>query len=82
MIATGFGNHLAIPLFRELADSKLPELTQEKARELITNAMQVLYYRDARSSPKYQLGICTAEGIEILNDLKVNQNWEVAHMIV
>ncbi|XP_026468352.1 proteasome subunit beta type-4 [Ctenocephalides felis] len=82
LIATGFGNHLAIPLFRELADSKLPELTQEKARELITNAMQVLYYRDARSSPKYQLGICTAEGIEILNDLKVNQNWEVAHMIV
>ncbi|XP_046743652.1 proteasome subunit beta type-4 [Diprion similis] len=80
VIATGYGAYMATPLLRKALESK-PDLNKEEAIEILTKAMQVLFYRDARSFPKYQIGIISTEGIEIRGPLTLESNWELAHMI-
>lgn len=36
-VGTGFGNHLAIPLFREVAEKPSAEITQQEAEELVSS---------------------------------------------
>ena len=44
--------------------------------------MEVLYYRDCRSSPKYTLVICCTEGASIFKyEESVSENWELAKKI-
>lgn len=81
VICTGYGAHIATPLLRDALD-KNPQLNQAEARALIEKCLEVLYYRDARSYPKYQLGIIDAElGVSIEGPLEVPQNWNVAYSI-
>lgn len=80
-ICTGYGAHIAIPMIRDALD-KNPNISKEEALTLVEKCLEVLYYRDARSFPKFQIGIADKdEGISILGPLNVKQNWEVAHMI-
>ncbi|XP_012251694.2 proteasome subunit beta type-4 [Athalia rosae] len=79
-IATGYGAYMATPMLRKALDSN-PDLSKEEAIQCLTKAMQVLFYRDARSFPKYQIGIITKEGIEIKGPLTLESNWELARMI-
>ena len=51
VIATGYGGYMATPLLRD-AHEKNKEMTQEEALDVLYKAMQVLFYRDARSFPK------------------------------
>lgn len=55
-IATGFGMHLAQPLLRKALDDLGPDgyknLSEDEARNIMENAMRVLFYRDARSLNK------------------------------
>lgn len=48
--------HLAQPLLRAALDKRGPDgektLTADEAREILENAMRVLFYRDARSLNK------------------------------
>ncbi|XP_076181824.1 proteasome subunit beta type-4 [Ptiloglossa arizonensis] len=80
VIATGYGAYMATPILRKaLEDNK--EMTKEQAIELLYKVMQVLFYRDARSFPKYQLGIITREGgIEIQGSLTLDSYWGPAVM--
>jgi hypothetical protein len=48
-LATGFGNHLAVPLMRERWS---PDMSEEEARLLLEDCMRVLWYRDCRASCK------------------------------
>jgi len=81
VICTGYGAHIATPLLRDALDKK-PTLTQAEAREIVEKCMEVLFYRDARSYPKYQLGIIDADtGVNIEASVSVPQNWNVAHFI-
>lgn len=82
VIATGFGQYLATPLFRELTDNvdRLP--TEEEARRLVTKCMEVLYYRDARSLPKYQLIVVKADGVHQESQVEFKGDWQIAHKIV
>ncbi|XP_051172638.1 proteasome subunit beta type-4 [Leptopilina boulardi] len=78
VIATGYGSYLATPMLRA-AYEKNNEMSEEEAIQLINKAMQILFYRDARSFPKYHLGIITKEkGIEIRGPLSLDSNWEAA----
>ncbi|XP_056637519.1 proteasome subunit beta type-4 [Diorhabda carinulata] len=79
-ICTGYGAHIALPILRETLD-KNPEITLNEAKDLIHKCMEVLFYRDARSYPKYQLGIIDKdEGVKIEGPLSVQQNWDIALM--
>lgn len=80
VIATGYGAYMATPILRKAYEEN-SELTQEKAIELIYKVMQVLYYRDARSFPKYQLGIITKEkGVEMQGPITLDSYWGPALM--
>jgi 20S proteasome subunit beta 7 len=51
-IATGFGNHLAIPILRE---EWREDMTFEEAVKLIEKCLLVLLYRDRSSINKFQV---------------------------
>lgn len=78
IICTGYGTHIALPSLRKAYDAN-PELNETEAKVFIEKAMEVLYYRDARSFPKYQRAIINQQGINIEGPLEVKQNWTIAH---
>ncbi|KAI8441474.1 hypothetical protein MSG28_015068 [Choristoneura fumiferana] len=78
-IATGLGAYMATPLLRDAAD-KGP-LDQESAKALVRKCMEVLFYRDARSFWRYQLGVVTAAGVTIDEPTDLKHDWSLAHMI-
>ncbi|CAH0550616.1 unnamed protein product [Brassicogethes aeneus] len=81
IICTGYGAHIAVPLLRE-AMEKNPNMSKDEAKALVEKSMEVLFYRDARSFPKYQVAIIDQnEGSVIEGPLVVKQNWSLAHMI-
>ncbi|KAM0793220.1 hypothetical protein ACM66B_000687 [Microbotryomycetes sp. NB124-2] len=82
-MATGFGNHLAIPLMRRALERLGPDgeknLEEADARKILENAMKVLFYRDARSMNKFQIATITAErGVEIGKAQEAPTEWGFA----
>lgn len=72
---------MALPMLRDALDKK-PKPTLAEAKILVEKSMEILFYRDARSYPKYQLGILDKDaGITIEGPISVKQNWEIATMI-
>ena len=71
-VATGFGNHLARPLFREADTTQLGEA---EAVKLMEDALQVCYYRDKNSINKFQIGKVTAEGVSISEPYSLSTDW-------
>ncbi|XP_075548789.1 proteasome subunit beta type-4 [Dermacentor variabilis] len=80
-LATGYGAYIAQPLLREAYEKKAGQLTKEEAQKVLTYCLRVLYYRDARSFDKYQVATVTAEGVVIEGPLKIDSNWEIAHLV-
>jgi len=83
-LATGFGAHLAQPLLRKVAPDEIAasKLSKEQALAAVKESMKVLFYRDARSLDKYSIAIVTAEGIDLKEDEKLeNQSWAFADEI-
>lgn len=82
IVTTGFGGYMGAPLFRELTEERDELPTEEEAKNLVTKAMEVLYYRDARSLPKYQVVVVKADGIHKLdNPIEFKGDWQVAHAV-
>jgi len=79
IIATGYGAYIAIPLMRA---AWREDMTQDEAEKVIRDCMKVLYYRDARSHNKYQIGVVTATESKIIGPIEVEPDWSVAHLIV
>ncbi|GBG59517.1 hypothetical protein CBR_g38541 [Chara braunii] len=71
-LATGFGNHLARPIFR--AEHRV-DMTEEEAIRLLEKSLRVLYYRDKQSINKYQLAKITAEGTQISKPFALTTEW-------
>ncbi|XP_037948483.1 proteasome subunit beta type-4-like [Teleopsis dalmanni] len=80
VIATGFGQHLALPLIREALQPGKP-ISEQQAFELLHKVMEVLYYRDCRAHPKYTVAVCTEAGTEIKGPFRVDENWALASLI-
>jgi len=79
-IATGYGAYIATPLLRQYTESQ-DKLTEADARELIAKCLRVLYSRDARSFPSYDLAIVTKDGSKIEGPLKVDADWSIAEYV-
>merc|ERR1712032_572045 len=56
-LATGFGQHLAIPLLRK---HWKPDMTRAEAQKLIDTCMRVLFYRDCRTLNRITTGVIEA----------------------
>ena len=79
VIATGMGSAMAIPLLRKATDNEAwTTLTSEEARKTLDACMQVLYYRDGRSLNKFSVATVTAAGIHVVQNQKVQTQWEFA----
>lgn len=78
IIATGFGTHLALPIFREQSENG--PIDEAKAQELIKKSMEVLFYRDCRGYPRYSQANINGQGCDVTKH-EVDQNWELAHRI-
>ncbi|KAI0340995.1 proteasome endopeptidase complex beta subunit [Trametopsis cervina] len=80
-IATGYGAYIAIPLLRNVVDGNEDTLTEEEARKIIQDCMRVLFYRDARSLNKYQIGTVTEKGVTISDPIIIETSWSFAEGI-
>ncbi|KAG6004194.1 hypothetical protein E4U21_001335 [Claviceps maximensis] len=83
-LATGFGAMLAQPVMRRYApdEETAAKLTREEAVNVIRECMKVLFYRDARSLDSYSLAVVTKDGVEIMENEKLeNQSWAFAEII-
>lgn len=85
-LATGFGNHLAIPLLRQKVESEedVAKLNKEEAIKTVKECMKILFYRDARSWDKYSLCVIekSSKSITIENNVSVeNMKWDFAKNI-
>lgn len=85
-LATGFGNHLAIPLLRKKVDNEedVKKLGKEDAIQTVKDCMKVLFYRDARSWNKYSLCVIekSTQSIKIEKEVAVEgMKWDFAQHI-
>ncbi|KZT38654.1 proteasome endopeptidase complex, beta subunit [Sistotremastrum suecicum HHB10207 ss-3] len=80
-LATGYGSMIAQPLLRKAVEGREHLITEEEAREIIKTSMKVLFYRDARSLNKYQIGTITAAGPKIYEAQSSETEWSFAEGI-
>ena len=80
-LATGYGTYIAQPLLREAVEGREDVLTEEEAVKILENSLRVLFYRDARSLNKYQIGKITAEGVAISDSKELVTQWSFAEGI-
>eukprot|EP00126_Sphaerothecum_destruens_P003951 Sdes_comp17793_c0_seq2m7051 len=78
-IATGFGAHLALPLMRKACEDK-PNITVREATLVLENCMKVLFYRDARSYNRYEIGVVKQDGVSISAPKSSQTSWEIGNM--
>lgn len=81
VVSTGFGQYMATPLFRELTEhiDRLP--SEQEARDLVAKCMSVLYYRDARSLPRYQVVVIKSDGAHMEGPIEFKGEWQIAHAV-
>jgi 20S proteasome subunit beta 7 len=72
-IATGFGHHLGTPLLRKYWRA---DLTEAEARQLLEDCMRVCLYRDCRTINRIQFARVTADGVQILEPVKIDTKWD------
>lgn len=81
-VATGFGMHLGLPLMRDYLEDNAVVKTREEAEAHIKKVMEVLFYRDCRSFPKYKVAIADSSTGTVVSDTKnVEESWNVANYI-
>lgn len=73
-VATGFGAHLARPLFRERQSDQMSEADAEA---LLRDALRVCYYRDKQSINKFQVARATKDGgVSIGEPFALDTTWD------
>uniref|UniRef100_A0A7C8ZUY5 Proteasome endopeptidase complex n=1 Tax=Opuntia streptacantha TaxID=393608 RepID=A0A7C8ZUY5_OPUST len=72
-VATGFGNHLAVPILR---DEWKEDLSFEEGVKLLEKCMRVLLYRDRSAVNKLQIAKITEEGVSISPPYSLKTFWE------
>lgn len=72
VVATGFGEYLALPLLRK---AYRPDITVEEARKTIVDVMKVLFYRDARTIDRIQIATVSKDGVKISEPMQLDTEW-------
>lgn len=85
ILATGFGNYMALPLMRiatreaeHLQNQTQPKvLTMAEATRWAKDVMRVLSLRSAQCSNRIQIATVGADGVDISAPFEVEGNWEI-----
>jgi 20S proteasome subunit beta 7 len=73
VVATGLGMHMALPMLRA---GWRPDLTEEEARELVTSALRVLFYRDCYSSNKITFSVMKSDAVPTIEPpVELSTEW-------
>jgi len=80
-IATGYGSMIAQPLLRKAVEGREHLITEAEAREILLISLRVLFYRDARSLNKFQIGVVDDNGVRIGEAESVKTEWNFAEGI-
>lgn len=71
-----------MPLLRKYTDDTTLKLNEQQAREIILDAMRVLFYSDAYTTNKYLIGTITKDkGARVEGPFHLESNWETANLI-
>ena len=73
LFATGYGQHLAIPILRK---EHRKDMNAAEAKALLEKCMEVLIYRDCRTLNKFILATITKEGPKISEPYSIKTYWE------
>jgi 20S proteasome subunit beta 7 len=77
-IATGYGQHIALPLLRH---GWRDDLTETEAVDLLRKAMRVLMYRECRTLNRVQFAKIDADGVHIAKPAPLDLDWSIAHNV-
>jgi len=78
-LATGYGQHLAIPLLRNKHSNNM---SYEQAKKLLEDCMRVLIYRDCKTLNSFILGTVTKEkGVSISEPYSIQTEWEYQRFV-
>lgn len=72
VIATGFGEYLALPLLRK---AYREDITVEEGKKILEDIMKVLFYRDARTIDRIEIASVTEKGAEVSKPFKLQTEW-------
>ncbi|CAK9264528.1 unnamed protein product [Sphagnum jensenii] len=72
-VATGFGIHLAQPIFRNEWNE---DMTLEQGTKLLEKCMLVLFYRDRSAINKMQIANITEDGVKISEPYALQTKWD------
>ena len=78
VLATGYGQHLALPLLRKHARV---DMSEAEAKQLLEDCERVLLYRDCRTLNLFQIGTITAEGPKITEPESIETKWEFKRFV-
>jgi len=77
-ITTGFGHHLMRPLLRE---QYRPDLTKDEAVKLVEACLRSGAYRDTATVNKYQIAVCTTQGVTVSKPFALEMKWDYERFI-
>lgn len=77
-LATGYGQHLALPLLRK---SQRNDMSYDEAKALLEDCQRVLIYRDCRTLNSFQLATITKEGPSISQPYSISTQWEYKRFV-
>lgn len=77
ILSFGFGTQISVPFLRQETE-KNPNMSKDEAIEVIHKSMNMLYVRDGRAGAKYNIGVITNDGSEVLGPFLSTGNWEIA----
>jgi 20S proteasome subunit beta 7 len=80
-LATGYGAYIAQPLLRKAVEKNEDTLTEQAAKDILENAMRVLFYRDARSLNRIQIATVDNNGIRITEPYALSTDWSIADYV-
>ncbi|KAG9391196.1 Proteasome, subunit alpha/beta [Carpediemonas membranifera] len=80
-MATGYGAYMALPIIRKKWRA---DMDQQAALGLLEECLKVLFFRDARSTANVQLAKVTADGVQITEPYRIDQEayWEFGRQVV
>ncbi|KCV70441.1 hypothetical protein H696_02784 [Fonticula alba] len=90
-VTTGFGNYLGQPLLREAVEGKIDSIDEEAAKEIMKDALKVLFYRNTQAANTVQIGVVrrpdaqageTKPTIQIDEPITLDTEWGFAQMVV
>lgn len=73
-LLTGLSSHYCQVL---MENNWRADMTEDEARKLLSDCMQVMFYRDKKATDRIQIATVTKEGVTLNDPIVVDSNWSL-----